>query len=631
MIKGKKFAILTPVIALSATLVACNDEDVESEVDEPTDENVEEDTDSEDTTTLSILGTTDIHAHLMPYDYMNDEEDQTIGLSKVHTLVEEAREEFEHTMLIDNGDTIQGSILGDMPAQIEPLEEDETHIIMDAMNEMNYDAAALGNHEFNFGLDFLDETIADADFPWLSANVVEPGTEDPVYEPYTIVEKDIDGEAISVGFIGLVPPQIMNWDAAHLEGEVETLEIADAAQTFVPEMKDEGADLIIAIAHSGIDDSDNPSENAAIPLSEIDGIDGMLLGHQHNHFPSEDYDGVEAVDVDAGTINDVPAVMPGSWGSHLGFLNFDLTVEDGEWTIVSAESEIRSTEDVPSHEGMEALVQDAHEATVNYVNSPVGEITTDINTYFSRVKDNEVVQLINDAQLDYMEQLQANGELDDDLPLLSAAAPFRAGRGGDFTQVDAGEVAIRDMNDVYVFPNTLHVVEVDGDQLKNWLEYSALNFNQIDPDEDADQELVNQDFSSYNFDVIENVTYEVDVTNDEGERVLNVEYDGEPVESDDRFYVATNNYRAGGEDHLDADVETVLETTDENRQIIIDYIIAHDGPIDVEASENWQLTPIEAAGDIIFDSAADASEYSDGYDRIELYEETDEGTRFTFE
>ncbi|GAK05717.1 2',3'-cyclic-nucleotide 2'-phosphodiesterase [Geomicrobium sp. JCM 19037] len=178
MIKGKKFAILTPVIALSATLVACNDEDVESDVDEPTDENVEEDTDSEDTTTLSILGTTDIHAHLMPYDYMNDEEDQTIGLSKVHTLVEEAREEFEHTMLIDNGDTIQGSILGDMPAQIEPLEEDETHIIMDAMNEMDYDAAALGNHEFNFGLDFLDETIADADFPWLSANVVEPGTED---------------------------------------------------------------------------------------------------------------------------------------------------------------------------------------------------------------------------------------------------------------------------------------------------------------------------------------------------------------------------------------------------------------------------------------------------------------------
>ncbi|GAJ98179.1 bifunctional 2',3'-cyclic-nucleotide 2'-phosphodiesterase/3'-nucleotidase [Geomicrobium sp. JCM 19055] len=627
--KTKRFSIFMGSTLLVGMLAACGDDEEQSA--DPVDEETNNETnESDSTSTFTVFGTTDIHAHLLPYDYMNDEEDSTIGLTKVYSLLEELREEYPNHMLADNGDTIQGSILGDMPAQIEPLADDESHIVMDAMNEMGYDAAALGNHEFNFGLDFLDETMEDADFPWLSANVVEPGTETPVYEPYTIVEQEVDGEVLNVGFIGFVPPQIMSWDAAHLEGEVETLEIADAAEKFVPQLQEEGADLVIALAHTGINDGDRMSENAALSIAEVDGVDGMLLGHQHNHFPSEDYEGVDGVDVDAGTIHGVPAMMPGSWGSHLGVLAFELENANGEWNVVSATSEIQSTEDQPSHEGLENLVMDAHEATVSYVNSPVGEITDDIHTFFARVEDNEVVQLINDAQLDYMEQMQASGELEEDVPLLSAAAPFRAGRGGDFTYVEEGDVAIRDMNDVYVFPNTLHVVEVDGDQLKNWLEYSALNFNQIDPDENNEQALINEDFASYNFDVIENVTYEIDVTQDEGERIVDLQHEGEDVTSDDRFYVATNNYRAGGEDHLDSSVETVLETTDENRQVIIDYIVNHDGALNVERSNNWQITPFESAGEVIFETALEAQDASDDHERIEFIEEDGDGATFSF-
>ncbi|MBB6451193.1 2',3'-cyclic-nucleotide 2'-phosphodiesterase [Geomicrobium halophilum] len=618
---GKKLwiPILVAVAAIIAVTMFASSSD-----DDTTSSEVSNESET-DVSTLAILGTTDIHAHVLPYDYMNDEEDDSIGLSKVYSVIEEKRSEYDHNILIDNGDTIQGSILGDMPAQIEGLEEDETHVIMDVMNEIDYDAAAIGNHEFNFGLDFLNQTINDADFPWLSANVVEPGTEDPVYEPYTLMEKEIDGEELTIGMIGFVPPQIMQWDYAHLDGEVETMEIVEAAEKHVPEMKEEGADIVVAISHTGIDDGDHPSENAAIPLSEVDDIDAMLLGHQHSEFPSdEDYNGMEGVDPDEGTINDVPTVMPGSWGSHLGVITLDLQYDDEEWTVETANAEIFSTADAESHDDVEEIAREVHEDTIEYVNTPVGETASSMHTYFSRVVDNEVVQLINDAQLDYIESLQEDGELEEEVPLLSAAAPFRAGRGGDFTYVDEGSIAISDMNDIYVYPNTLHVIEVNGEQLKNWLEYSTANFHRIDPDSDEEQDLVNLDFSSYNFDVIENVNYEIDVTKEEGERIQNLSYDGEDVGTDDRFFVATNNYRAGGGGgHLDEDIETVLETTEENRQLVIDYVIDHDGPLDIEPSNNWELSPIEAEGEVLFESASEAKEYTQEYENIEFVEEGD--------
>lgn len=546
-------------------------------------------------------------------------------------MVEEAREEFDHTLLVDNGDIIQGSILGDTQVDVNPVAEDETHVVMEAMNEMGYDSATLGNHEFNFGLDFLNGTIADAEFPWLSANLVEPGTETPVYDPYILVEDEINGNPLTVGVIGFVPPGIMGWDAQHLEGEVEVLDMVDAAEMYVPEMIDEGADLVIAVAHSGIDDGDDQSDNAAITLSEVEGIDGMILGHNHGHFPMEgEYEAIEGIDVEAGTINGVQAAMPGSWGSYLGVLSYDLTFEDGEWQIESGASEIRSTEEAESHEAIEEIAQEVHEETVEYVNSPVGELAETAHTYFARVESNEVVQLVNDAQLAHTEQLKEDGELEEDLPILSAGAPFRAGRDGEYTYISEGEISIGDMNDVYVYPNTLVIVEVNGDQLKNWLEFSALNFNQIDPDNEEDQYLVNEEERSYNFDTIANVTYEFDVTQEAGNRVQNLAYEGEPVDSEDRFYVATNNHRASG-DALDEDVIIALETRTENRQIIIDYVINHEGPLDLEADQNWTIAPFEPAGNVLFSSSPNAVDYYGNYERIELHEEGADAAQFLYE
>ena len=629
MLKKKITKVLPILLASFTLLAACTDSEGDVAEQETPDQAEDETSEIID---FSILATSDVHAHLYPFDYMNGVEDDSIGLSKIFTLVEEARAEYDHTLLVDNGDIIQGSILGNMPVDVKPLQEGEKHVVMEAMNEMGYVSSTFGNHEFNFGLDFLNDTIEDAEFPWLSANIVEPGTQDPVFKPYTIVDVEVGDEILSVGLIGFTPPAIMEWDSLHLEGEVETIEIKDAAEIYIPQMKEEGADLIIAVAHTGIDDGEDMSSDAAIPLSEVDGIDGMVLGHDHGRFPmeeDEDYASMEGVDHINGTINGVPAVMPGSWGSYLGVLHFQLVFEDGEWTVDSAQSELRSTEGVASHTKIEEIAKTAHEETVEYVKSPVGEITDTIHTYFARVADNEVVQLVNDAQLDYLKQLKADGELEEDLPLLSAGAPFRAGRDGEFTNISEGEISIGDMNDVYVYPNTMNVVEVNGDELKNWLEFSALNFNQIDPDEEGDQQLVNEEERSYNFDVIENVTYAFDVTKPVGERVVDLAYNGEAVTTDDRFYVATNNHRTSGGD-LGENVKIALETTMENRQIIMDYVINHEGPLDIVASQNWSIIPFETSGNVIFKSDKNGVDYVDEYENIEFYEENDEGVYFLY-
>ncbi|WP_051314879.1 bifunctional 2',3'-cyclic-nucleotide 2'-phosphodiesterase/3'-nucleotidase [Alteribacter aurantiacus] len=581
---------------------------------------------TEDTEKLVIMGTTDIHANMMPYDYMNDTVDDTYGLTKVHTLVDEIRSENEHTVLLDNGDTIQGSIFGDMLALVDPVGADEDHVIMDAMNLMGYDAATLGNHEFNFGLDYMEETIGKADFPWLSANVYDAETDELRYDPYTIIEKDINGETLNVGVIGFVPPQIMTWDRVHLDGNVYVNEIVESAETYVPELKEEGADIVVAVAHSGINPADDASENAAYQLSQVEGIDAMILGHQHNVFPGTDaYADIDGIDAENGTVNGLPTVMPGAWGSHLGVIEFDLRHTGEAWEVAGFASESRETADYEPHPEMVELVQETHEATIEYVNSPVGETSTDLNTYFSRVMDNEVVQLVNDAQLDYMEQNFAGTEYED-MAMLSAAAPFRAGRGGAYTNVTEGNIAIRDVNDIYVYPNTLHVVKVNGTELHNWLERSAENFLQIDPESDERQFVVNTDFASFDFDTIEGVDYQIDVTQPVGERIFGLTYEGEDVTEEDEFLVATNNYRAGGGGAHIEGVETVLASTDENREVIIDYIRDHDGPLEVEVTNNWSLVPFETNAEVVFESDMAGETLADATSFVSFVESVNDTT-----
>lgn len=578
------------------------------------------------TVNINIIETTDLHANMMDYDYYKNKPSAQIGLVRDATLIKQLEKKYPNSLLVDNGDLIQGSPMGDYMAD-KGLKKGEVHPIYKAMNLLNYQVGNFGNHEFNYGLEFLKKAVDGARFPYINANIFDAKTGKHYFKPYLLktydfVDTDGQKQSITVGYIGFVPPQIMTWDKKNLEGKVIAKSITETAKQLIPQMQKEGAQVIIAIPHSGL--SAEPykalAENSVYYLSKVKGIDAIAFGHAHAVFPSKDFADIPGVNIEKGTINGVAAVMPGRWGSHVGLMSLTLNNDSGKWLVTDAQSESLPIYDkkakkelVQADAEMRQTLEADHQHTQDFVNRPIGRSNAPMYSYLALVQDDPTVQIVNLAQMDYVKHF-VEGDPDlDKLPILSAAAPFKVGgRKNDpenYTEVEAGQLTFRNPADLYLYPNTLVALKVTGKEVREWLECSAGQFNQINPNSTKPQTLINWDgFRTYNFDVIDGVKYQIDVTqparydgnckleHPNAHRISELTYQGKPVENDQIFLLATNNYRAySGKFPGTGDEHIAFASPDKNRSILADYIrkVSHEkGEITPKADNNWSFKPI---------------------------------------
>ncbi|WP_076537468.1 bifunctional 2',3'-cyclic-nucleotide 2'-phosphodiesterase/3'-nucleotidase [Shewanella sp. UCD-KL21] len=601
------------------------------------------------TVNLRILETSDLHANIMDFDYYKTKYDPTIGFARTASLIKQHGQSADNVVLVDNGDLLQGSPMGDYVAHNFKQETMllDTHPAYKAMNTLGYSVGNIGNHEFNYGLDFLFQSLAGAKFPYINANVLceadcwdNKVKGENLFTPYIIEDKavvDTNGNKhiIKIGYIGFVPPQILLWDKQNLTGKVSVMGIIEAAEKFVPMMKAQGADIIVAIPHSGVGSPENPidinDENATWALSKVAGIDAITFGHSHSIFPSSTFADLKNTDINKGTINGVAAVMPGRWGDNLGVIDFELALQDGSWTIVDSiakalpifDKSATNPELVTADKTIRDAVAKEHQATLDYVDQPIGKASADMFSFLTLVQDDPTVQIVSDAQI---AKVKANltGALTG-IPVLSAAAPFKAGGrhsttadAESYVQVPSGELTYKNAADLYLYPNTLVAVKVSGAQVKDWLECSANQFNQIDVNSTEPQYLINWNtHRTYNFDVIDGVSYSIDVTqpnkfdgdcalvNADANRIVGLSYtDGDTVISGaefnaKEFIIATNNFRAFGGKFAGTGSEfVVMELPDTNREAVAQYITeatqSH-GEVDPSADNNWDFMTIKSA------------------------------------
>ncbi|MCB1390154.1 MAG: bifunctional 2',3'-cyclic-nucleotide 2'-phosphodiesterase/3'-nucleotidase [Rhodobacteraceae bacterium] len=522
---------------------------------------------------LRLIETTDLHLHLLPYDYYADRPWAGVGLASAARLIEAARAEAPNSLLFDNGDFLQGTPMGDYVAQERGLRAGDLHPIMAAMNALNYDAITLGNHEFNYGLDFLLRTLQGARFPVVSSNLMTRRGSDAradrtLVKPYVLLDRLVADEngyrhPLRIGVIGFAPPQVVDWDNHALDGRLQARDIVETAQAWVPEMREAGADIVVALAHTGIGGARHTEgmENAAVPLARTGGIDALLTGHSHLLFPSPVFSSMPDVDIASGTISGKPAVMGGCWGAHVGLIDLLLLREGGEWRVLGTRSEVRALprDESEADSRISQAVAALHADTLTAIRRPVGHTSEALHSYFTHLGVTGSLQVVAEAQRAYVRARLTDPDLVD-LPILSAVAPFKSGgRGGPagYTDVPSGPVALRHIADLYPFPNAIAALCLTGAEILEWLERSAGAYNRVKPGTEGTP-LRNAEVPGYNFEVIDplDVVYDLsqparydpagDLVDPAARRVVSATLDGVPLDPAARYVLCTNSYRACG-------------------------------------------------------------------------------------
>jgi 2',3'-cyclic-nucleotide 2'-phosphodiesterase/3'-nucleotidase len=554
------------------------------------------------TFSLRVLGTTDLHGHALNWDYFTDAEyddaaHNDVGLAKIATLVARARAEKGHdrTLLVDAGDIIQGTQLSYYYARVEPVtgrRSGPRHPMALAMNHLRYDAAALGNHEFNYGIPLLRAFQEQCDFPLLAANAVDATTLKPAFPPYLVKDLKVPGlPPVRVGVLGLTNPGIAVWDKANVEGRMAFPGLVEQARVYVPKLRALGCDVVFCTDHSGLDggttygDAVPYPENASSQVAaQVPGIDAILVGHTHVERP-------QTLVVNEQTGRTVVLSEPLYWGMRLSVFDIDLVFERGRWHVASVAAEVRNANTVEEDPEVAALVRAEHEKVVAYVNQVVGTCTQAMSAAESTYKDTPIIDFINLVQADTVRAALAGTEYAG-LPVLSEASPFSR-----TAAIPAGQVSLRDVAGLYVYENTLDAKILTGAQVKDYLEWSAAYFVQTAPDAPVDPaKLTNAGGTpDFSYDVLSGLSYDIDIAQPAGSRItgLTLTADGQPLDPDARFVLAVNNYRSSGGSNYPhvAAAPSVWSSSDEIRNTMIAWVRAHGG-IDPAAfpADSWRLT-----------------------------------------
>lgn len=522
--------------------------------------------------TLVLLGTTDVHGWLLPHDYYTGRETEN-GLARLAPVIDSVRAAHPgRTVLVESGDLLQGNALDFVHSRLQP---GEVHPVAHAMNLLRYDAAAIGNHEYNYGIPHLDAVVEKSEFPWLSANTYVAGTDRHAYRPYVIVDRSVAGRPLRVGITAVTPPGVLIWDRENVRGKLDFRDMVRSVRPVVEEMRAKGADVVLVAAHSGLEGSSYdtastgvPVENAAAAMArEVAGIDVIFMGHSHR----------ELADT---TIGGVLLSQAKNWGASLAVAELEVEARPGGgWRVLGKRGTLVRPGRRPVDARLAAELAGAHRRTLEYVGRRIGTSTAEWSAEAARVRDTPILDLINEVQR------KVTGAD------LSAAAAFSLS-----ARIPEGPVTVADVAGLYVYDNTLKAVRISGAQLRAFLEKSAEYYL---PCPGARCERVTStEVPGYNFDVVSGVDYTLDLTRPVGSRVVRLERNGRAVLPADSFTLALNNYRASGSGGFSMllGAPVVYDRGESIRDLLIAEIARRGtlAPGDV-FRKNWEIVPAALA------------------------------------
>ncbi|MEU9043715.1 MULTISPECIES: 5'-nucleotidase C-terminal domain-containing protein [unclassified Kitasatospora] len=549
---------------------------------------------------FTVMGTTDLHGRVLNWDYFTDAEyvdkaHNAVGLAKISTLANQVREEkgWDRCLLIDSGDIIQGTQLTYYYARVEPIATDgdtvPDHPMAVAMNLMEYDAAALGNHEFNYGIPTVKAFEDQLEFPLLGANALHAKNEKPAFPPYVIKELHLgEGKPLKVGILGLTNPGIAIWDKANVSGQMIFPGIVETAAKYVPRMKAAGADVIVVSAHSGIDEPTTygdqlpwPEDASGEMAETVADIDAVLVGHTHKEVP-------QRLIVNKKTGKTVVLSEPLCWGQRLSCFDFEVEFANGAWKVTSVSSRVLNSNTVPENPEITNALTEQHKKVVAYVNQNIGTSKIELSIADARFKATPIIDLIGKVQADAVKAALAGGQYAN-LPVLAQAAPFNR-----TALIPSGQVKLRDAAGLYIYENTMEARILTGAQLKDYLEFSAKYYNQLAPGAPVDKDALTgaETTPDYNYDSVYGLSYDIDIAQPKGQRIVNLSFQGKPIDPAAQFVLAVNNYRANGGGNFPhvAGAKLVWSNSDEIRNTMIAWVKAK-GVIDPADffTNSWRL------------------------------------------